>query len=67
MTSVLVKDTHKDAKNDIILSWIGTAGRQSLFSHKQELSELSSEVVKSLSLEIVNQGPLQGNCGGGRI
>lgn len=54
---MLVKDDHKNAKSYIILSWIGTAGRQGLFSHKQELSELSSEVVKPPSLEIFNLGP----------
>lgn len=58
MASVLVKDDHKNAKNDIILSWIGIAGRQGLFSHKQELSEFSSEVAKSPSLKIFNRDPL---------
>lgn len=28
-----------------------------MFSHKEELSEFSSEVVKSPSLKIFNQGP----------
>lgn len=54
MALVLVKDDHKNAKSYIILS---IAGRQGLFSHKEELSELSSEVVKSPSLKIFNQGP----------
>lgn len=57
MALVLVKDDHRDAKSYIILSWIGIAGRQGLFSHKEELSEFSSEVVKSPSLKIFNQGP----------
>lgn len=54
MALVLVKDNHKKAKSYIILS---IAGRQGLFSHKEELSEFSSEVVKSPSLKIFNQGP----------
>lgn len=37
MASVLVRDDHKDAKSYIILSWIGTAGRQGVFLHKHEL------------------------------
>lgn len=40
MASVLVKDDHKDAKSNLILSWIGTAGRQGLFPRKKELSYL---------------------------
>lgn len=58
MASVLVKDDHKDAKSYMTLSWVGTAGLQGLFSHTQELSELSSKVVKSPSLERFNQGQL---------